>query len=60
MFDKACPLNISILLDRKNEKKKNERNHDSENIDWSLIDRWSVFSGQQRVMYLPVIDHLMI
>ena len=58
MFDKACPLNISVLLDRKNKKKKNERNHDSENIDWSLIGRWSVFSGQQRVMYLPVIDHL--
>ena len=58
MFDKACPLNISILLDRKNEKKKNERNHDSENIDWSLFGRWSVFSGRQRLVFLLAIDHL--
>lgn len=56
MFDKACPLNISILLDRKSEK-KTERNHDSEKIDWSLIGRWLV-SDQQTVVYLPLVDHI--
>lgn len=51
MFDKACPLNLSILLCRKSEKtkqNKTESNHDSEKNDWYLTSRFQMIENISR------------